>query len=444
MFHKQKLRVPALIMLLAAIPVLQSCFKDKHIETLTYTANSPVYMSDDEFKTSVKMEGPRAMHEPGKIYLYDNTLYINEVNQGVHVVNNTNPSNPQKIGFINIPGNIDIAIKGNALYADSYTDLITLDISDPNNVIEVSREEDVFQYTLPSWNSSYPLAQIDPSRGVVVGWEVKEVSETCEDGECGWRPNFVASNSVQADEAGFSTFAGIGNNSRISVVGSGVGQAGSMARFMLHKDYLYIIDTDFSMSLYNTVDPMQPSYSTTASVGNNIETLFVNEDKLFIGSETGMFIYDLSTPENPTYVSQFEHAQGCDPVVVYGNTAYVTIRGGTPCGGFDNQLDVIDITNINNPTLITSASMDSPFGLGVDGTRDVLFVCDGSSGLKVFDTKNREAIPSKMIENLRGFHAFDAITQNGLLLMTGADGLYQFDYNDPQNVSMVSVMTLGE
>lgn len=442
MLHQRKLRIPAFIILIAAIPVLQSCFKDKHIETLSYTANSPVYMSKDEFRASVKMESPRSMDNPGKIYLYNNTLFISEVNEGIHIVNNSNPANPQKVGFINIPGNVDIAVKGNALYADSYTDLITLDISDVNNVMEVSREEDVFQYTLPGWNSSYPLATIDPTKGVVVDWEVKEVTEKCEGGDCGWNPTFVASNTIQAEEAGFSTFAGVGNNSRISVVGSG--QGGSMARFMLYKDYLYVISNDFSMSLFNTVDPMQPSFSSNTSVGNNIETLFNYEDKLFIGSQTGMFIYDLSVPEQPTYISEFEHAQGCDPVVVFENTAYVTIRGGSPCGGWGDQLDIIDISNINNPTLVATAPMDGPYGLGVDGERDVLFVCDGDAGLKVYDTKDRKSIPQNMIANLKGFHAFDAITQNGLLLMTGADGLYQFDYNNPQDVSMVSVLTLGQ
>ncbi|HHN47860.1 MAG TPA: hypothetical protein ENN08_02830, partial [Bacteroidales bacterium] len=53
------------------------------------------------------------------------------MNQGIHVVDNSNPASPQIISFIAIPGNYDLAIRGNILFADSYIDLVALDISDP-------------------------------------------------------------------------------------------------------------------------------------------------------------------------------------------------------------------------------------------------------------------------------------------------------------------------
>jgi len=65
------------------------------------------------------------------------------------------------------------AIRDNALYADSYIDLVTLDISDMDNIYEVSRVEDVFPY-----NSRQNIpdnvrlsGNIDRSRGVVVGYQ---------------------------------------------------------------------------------------------------------------------------------------------------------------------------------------------------------------------------------------------------------------------------------
>ena len=36
----------------------------------------------------------------------------------------------------------------------------------------------------------------------------------------------------------------------------------------------------------------------------------------------------------------------CDPVVVQGDYAFVTLRGGTECQGFSNQLDIIDISTL--------------------------------------------------------------------------------------------------
>ena len=74
---------------------------------------------------------PVEIDTTGKIYVKDNYIYINELYDGIHVINDTNPSSPQRIAFIPIPGDVDIAIKDTTLYADSYVDLVTIDISNP-------------------------------------------------------------------------------------------------------------------------------------------------------------------------------------------------------------------------------------------------------------------------------------------------------------------------
>lgn len=58
-------------------------------------------------------------------------MYINERFEGIHVIDNRDPSSPQNVAFLDIPGNIDLAVNGDALYADSYVDLVTIDISNP-------------------------------------------------------------------------------------------------------------------------------------------------------------------------------------------------------------------------------------------------------------------------------------------------------------------------
>ena len=62
------------------------------------------------------------------------------------MIDNTNPASPQNIAFIDIPGNLDIAIKGNIMYADNYADLLTIDISDMQNPNLTCRDEEVFNY----------------------------------------------------------------------------------------------------------------------------------------------------------------------------------------------------------------------------------------------------------------------------------------------------------
>ena len=101
--------------------------------TETYNTNVPVYLSYNDLRTSVNVATAKNLKNPGKIYFYNNLLFVVEDKEGVHIINNEDASNPINIGFINIPGNVDIAVKNDLLYADSYVDLVVIDISEINN-----------------------------------------------------------------------------------------------------------------------------------------------------------------------------------------------------------------------------------------------------------------------------------------------------------------------
>ena len=77
--------------------------------------------------------------------------------------------------------------------------------------------------------------------------------------------------------------------------------------------------------------------------------MFLTEKNMFLGTTTGMVIYDISNPTSPVITVVFQHARSCDPVVVDDTLAYVTLRTGTNCGGNLNTLDVVNIKNINPP-----------------------------------------------------------------------------------------------
>lgn len=138
----------------------------------TYNRRSPIYLSYADLRSAVKVTDSRPLTSVSRIYLYKNYIFANELNEGIHIIDNSIPSSPERLGFIEIPGNLDIAIRNNALYADSYIDLVTLDLSDMDNINEVARVEDVFPY-----NSRQNIpdnirlsGSIDKSLGVVVGY----------------------------------------------------------------------------------------------------------------------------------------------------------------------------------------------------------------------------------------------------------------------------------
>lgn len=72
-------------------------------------------MSLIDFRASVKIELPTEIIESGKIFVYNNLVLVGDVHQGIHIIDNSNTKNPQKIAFIKILGNRDMGIKGNYL-----------------------------------------------------------------------------------------------------------------------------------------------------------------------------------------------------------------------------------------------------------------------------------------------------------------------------------------
>jgi len=157
---------------------------------------------------------------------------------------------------------------------------------------------------------------------------------------------------------------------------------------------------------------------------------------MFLGTQNGMLIYNVADVTKPTYVANFWHATGCDPVVVQNNRAYVTIRGGNACGSLINRMDVLDITNLQNPTLMRSYNMTGPYGLGIDG--DVLFVCDGTDGLKVYNAADPYLISEHLIATFKDINAYDVIPLGNSLLMIGSDGFYQYNYSNLNDIKQIS------
>ena len=209
-----------------------------------------------------------------------------------------------------------------------------------------------------------------------------------------------------------------------------VGQGGSTSRYTIQGNYLYVVD-DVSLRVFN-VSGSEFTQVSIQEVGFGVETIFSRPDYLYLGANNGMYIYDISRPESPQFVFRYEHILSCDPVVVQGNRAYVTLNSSAlACNRGVNALEIIDITDRYNPSLIASYAMTSPRGLGVDGT--YLFVSEGEHGLKVLDITNEWGV--KVLETITDIHAFDVIARANRLTVTGQDGIFQYSYpSDGPNV----------
>lgn len=149
----------------------------------TVEGYKPVYVPEDEAKVIRYLE-PRDVVTQGKIYIKDNFIYVGDINLGVHVIDNTDPKLPKKVGFLQIYGNHDIAIKGNVLYADNLEDLVAIDISAMENPKVTKRIEGVYKLPNQKFPENLPhhtyFECVDPDKGYVVGW----IPSNIEDPDC--------------------------------------------------------------------------------------------------------------------------------------------------------------------------------------------------------------------------------------------------------------------
>jgi hypothetical protein len=395
----------------------------------TFTANAPVYMSYEDLRSAVKMTTAREMNNPWKIYFKDQYIFINEKMHGVHVFDVSNPASPQNKGFIDIPGNIDIAIKDNILYADSYIDLVSIDVSSFSAIKEVGRIEKVFPYTLPTYDTKYPLAKLDETKGVVTKWEVKSVRQELEQR---YYPIYYRTESMKMD-ANFASTGGVGGQA-----GTTYGVGGSMARFGLYKEFLYIVNQN-SLLTFKLKSNSEVTLMNTEYVNWNVETIFITNNHLFLGTQNGMIVESLEVPERPSRKGSFSHMTACDPVVIKGDLAFVTLKGGTTCRGTLNQLDVVKMNNnYSQFTLLKSYPMYGPQGLGIDG--DLLFICDGDAGLKIYNASDPLTITQHLVASFPLINAYDVIPMNNYLFMIGDEGFLLYDYSNIQNIKQIGII----
>lgn len=140
-----------------------------------FSEYKPVLMKREELEKSVSFSSVREMIQPGKIYLKGDIIYINEKYMGIHVIDNTDPTNPKKIGFIVVPGCIDMAMKTDFLYVDNSVDLVSIKLgNDLSQLTVTKRLKNIFPELTPPDNrtlqSQYQPGN-RPENTVIVGWE---------------------------------------------------------------------------------------------------------------------------------------------------------------------------------------------------------------------------------------------------------------------------------
>lgn len=401
--------------ILLVLVAFWSCSDDTYTEEVTIA--TPITQSKADFLAQASGGAPQTIVQSGKIYSYQNYVLVNDFEAGIHIIDNSDPANPSKIGFIKIPGNVDMAVKNDILYADSWLDMLVFDFSDPTNVSLINRLEDVLPKRLPEFTEGVfdiDFSDYDEETEVIIGWEYTvEIREFD-------RGDDLAVDDVSVLESGNSN-----------------GTGGSLARFNIVNDHLYVVDASriFSFDISNLNNPRLKG---EVIVNRGVETIFSDGTYLYIGTPSGMGIFGLDDPGSPNYLSEVTHITGCDPVVVQGDYAYVTVRGGNFCGQPDSLLDIVDVSDRTNPFVVKSDIMNEPYGLGVKDNR--LYVSDGSFGLVVYDIT--DPTNASRIITYNDLEIYDIIPRPQWMIMIGNNTMYNYEYTE-EGIGLIASFSLN-
>ena len=403
-----------LFVLIFCLPLLfASCSKDNATISLTFKKGTALYADIEEIRSVELVSAPKMIENAGKLFLGDNYILIGENGKGIHVLDNTDPSNPVNIGFLQLPFTNEFFVDNDIIYAESQYDFIKIDLSDINNPIMVDRVEYAFAEAIQNADG---LALVGFSYETVTR-SFKTDSEEAQALRDSYYLYYDYNNSVIPASSVPSSF-----------VGSERGVKGTVNKIAVYSNHVYVLSNSKLHTFQDS--PTDIMLVENTDIGWDNETIYAEGNHLFIGTQSSMIIMDVTNPSSPIETSTYNHPNSCDPVLPIGNVAYLTLRtvDFTGCSGDENTLEVLDISNIYSPEQITTIPMTSPYGMTMINNK--LYVGEGTNGMSIFDAAD-PANPL-LINSNTSIVAYDVIQHPSIpnrILTTSDFGLSQYEVN---------------
>lgn len=166
------------IIYLLMILLLNSCvWRNVDDDINTSLIEPPQYyeaqtMLRTEFENSTQLLPAQPISKTGKIYIKDGFLFINQPNKGFHIFDNSNPSAPINMAFLEVLGSSDLSIKNDILYINNATDLIAIKPNFNNNTIDITKR---IINTFPELTSPNNCCHSNtPDNEVIINWTLIE------------------------------------------------------------------------------------------------------------------------------------------------------------------------------------------------------------------------------------------------------------------------------
>lgn len=402
-----------LVIIIAIASLFVSCIKTKGDILMTYDKATATYGDLDSLRSLPLLIQKQPLENPKSFFISSNYILVGELNKGIHIYDNVDMQNPQRMSFIQIPNNREFYVKDNFLYAESLYDFIKIDITDVYNPILVSRAENVF------WDTQY-----NDKGQALLGFHFDRVTESFE-------INSPEAKAIRNEGKLYLDYKrNVIPESVIPTSFTGVYATGkgTLNRIAVDYNHIYVIS---DKKLFVISDGSSINKLRDVSIASGSETIYTSNNRIYIGASSEMTILNASNPGSPSRISSLEHTESCDPVLPFGNVAYYTLRSvsNEGCNGLgENTLNVVDISNEREPFVIESIEMDSPYGMTM--IMNYLLVGQGSNGLTIFNASNPKAITNIMhINNVEAFDVMLHPVHSNIVIVSNSTGLQQFQVN---------------
>lgn len=402
-----------LFTIIAIASLFVSCVKTKGDIVLTYDRAQAVYGDLDSLRSLPLLIAKQPLENPKSFFISKDYILVGERNKGIHIYDNIDMQNPQRMSFIQIPNNREFYVKDNFLYAETLYDFIKIDITDVYNPVLVSRAKNVF------WETQYDdkgraLLQFNFER-ITESFEVNspEAKTIKKEGKLflDYNKNIIPESLIP------TSFTGANGNGK-----------GTLNRISVDYGHIYVISDN---TLHVLENGTEISKVTDKNLSTGSETIYAANNRLYIGSTTDMAIFSANNPSNPYRLSTLEHTESCDPVLPYGNVAYYTLRSAANEGCNDlgeNTLNVVDLSNELEPSVIESIELESPYGMTM--VMNYLLVGEGANGLTIFDaTKPKKIEQVAHVDNVEAFDVMLHPIYSDVIIVSNSTGLQQFKVN---------------
>ncbi len=281
------------------------------------------------------------------VFVDGNYAYVTNEEEGLKVVNITDPSTPNVVGTYDTA---DIAqsvyIDGDYAYITDYQgevlqdkNFLVLNIADPTNPTHLG-------------NCSTVFSAGDAARDVVVAGDTAYIAN---------------------DQGGLSVIdiSNPSDPSRIGVRDS----AGTSSHLAIDGDYIFLADGTNGLVVIDITNPLTPTivatFSTSISTASDI--IVEGNYAYIVDINNGIVVVNITNPTSPTFAGSFSMS-GTSGAHIYGNYLYVT--------DINDGLSVLKIAEPTTPILIDSISLPgNPFSITIDGNCAYIVCYNG--GLQV-------------------------------------------------------------